>query len=255
MDLQYGIFIHEQLEKGTTPDEFDAAEFKEIYQIYSWKEYFEDLRKEIDKRINEIKSEYSECEVFLEKELCYGFLQGKIDVAIVGMKSGRKSADIIDYKVVGKAKVVEDLVTDSQPAIYTHLSSMEYGISTSDIVFHYASILKGYNKEVPLLQSGLPSKSKDNACGFRPYIRLLKRCIEKNHMDSQSVLMSYSGFLSELEKQKCVKWVDYRMTKHSVDNYIKELKMIYDFIKANNVYIRRVDSFSCKRCEYSVYCN
>ena len=111
--LEFGSIAHKALETREIPDEILYPELKEMFNITSWKEYFEHIFKDLYYKFKDYDIVGKEIKITHDKVV------GMIDLALKHKTNG--TILLLDYKFKANPMSYEDLQLDEQLKIYAKL--------------------------------------------------------------------------------------------------------------------------------------
>lgn len=234
--FQFGSMGHKALETRIIPDEMLYPELKEAFGISSWKNYFQPIFDEIDKRMADYELLHTELKV--ENET----IKGVIDAVWKHKETGRYL--ITDYKFSTSDKGQEDVLLDEQMYIYAVLLASQMNILLEQIDIGYINIPKKEMDNPRVLKSGALSKDKAQNVTYDKYVEKIKE-LGLNIEDYQDFLDEIHGrTLLSIEHQPINIDMAYQIM-NNIDLVIRDMQKGYVIEKC---------SFQCKKCDYIQYC-
>lgn len=235
--LEFGSFGHEQVElyfknkeEYIYPDESLYDNLKAFFGIQSWRLYFRNIFKQIEKYHNEIIKRTIDYYGLTEFEMQI-LTELKTDTPLIGneellngvidklflftcTKTGKQYATVVDYKFTNSNKTFDDLDYDSQLYIYAKIVNGEFKVPVKNISVAYISIPKKSTGLPAILNNGTYSKAKSQNVLYEDYLFCVQN--DNPNYDPEDVNGEYYGILQELKAKKSAYMI---LQSVDLDNY------------------------------------
>lgn len=284
LDLKFGTMAHDVLYKAgrlrdygeetystIIPSETLYYDLKLEFGIKNWTQYFVPIVKQIAKYEQELIEEISVHEdVTIEREIKlelttddlkehFGVAATEPLVGIIDLLLVSKShATIIDYKFSKNRKGQDDFDLNSQLQIYALLVHILYDVPLHNIRIGYIDIPKQELVAPTVLTNGTLSRSKSQNVSQEFY----EQAVIAVHGDDAYYNCKPGGYYYDawcnmaLNKAAYinVQYVDINTYCNTIDEVINIIDTIEMYKLRKLRYISKVDSYSCKNCEYLTSC-
>lgn len=281
-DLRFGAMAHEVLDKAgklrdigddsyktIIPSEVLYNDLKLEYGIKNWQQYFVPIIKQLAKYENELISQLND-NVRIEREIKlqltpddlkekFGInasepLVGVIDLLLLT----KTSATIVDYKFSKNRKGQDDFDLNSQLQIYAMLVHIIYDIPLHNIRIGYIDIPKQELVVPTVLTNGTLSRSKSQNVSQEFYAEAVKAV----HGDDPYYNCKPGGYYYDAWCNMALNRAAYMNVQYlDIDTYVYTIDEIMNIIATIEMYksqrlkyLSKVDSYSCKSCEYLNNC-
>lgn len=281
-DLKFGAMAHEVLDKAgklrdagadsyetIIPSEVLHNDLKLEFGIKNWHQYFVPLIKQLHKYEQELVASI-EGEVSIEREIKLQLtpeelkekfnifatepLVGVIDLLLLT----KTSAIIIDYKFSKTRKSQDDFDLNSQLQIYAMLVHILYDIPLHNIRIGYIDIPKQASDIPVILSNGTLSRSKSQNVTQEFYAQAVKavhgddpyyHCRPGGHYYDAwcNMALNKTAYMN-------VQYLDIDTYSATIDEVLNILSTIEMYKLHKLRYISKIDSYSCKSCEYLNSC-
>jgi CRISPR/Cas system-associated exonuclease Cas4 (RecB family) len=235
--LEFGSIAHKALETREIPDEILYPELKEMFNITSWKEYFEHIFKELDSKFKDYDIVGKEIKITHDKVV------GMIDLVLKHKTDG--TILLLDYKFKANPMSYEDLQLDEQLKIYAKLYASEFWEDINNIYVGYVNIPKTQLTKPKVLKNGSLSKDKSQNTTRELYLEAIaEQGLKKS---------DYADILLDLESKEYITTVISSVDENEVSKIFTNLHNTIDSINAGFI-LETMSSHVCKNCEYKQFC-
>ena len=235
--LEFGSMAHKVLETRKIPEEMLYPDLKEAFGISSWKNYFENIFKNLD----DFLKDYDVLE--REKYIKFNNIKGVIDVVCKHKDTGQ--IYLYDYKFKSEPNSYEDLFLNSQLKIYAYLYSSVKWTSYDDIYVGYISIPRIELKPPETLKNGSLSKAKTQNTSYDLY----KKTIEEKGLKIED----YVDILETLKTKQYISEIHSSVNEEDINKLISDMNFVLKDMDKGYV-LEPHDSRKCKSCEYLKEC-
>lgn len=286
VDLRFGAMAHEVLDKAgklrdtgadayetIIPSEVLHNDLKREFGIKNWHQYFVPVIKQLDKYEQELISELvatntgnvqieREVKLQLTPDEVFDYLGVKTGESLVGIVDllllTNTHATIIDYKFSKTRKNQDDFDLNSQLQLYALLVHINYNIPLHNIKIGYIDIPKQASDAPIVLSNGTLSRAKSQNVTQEFYAQ----AVQAVHGDDSYYNCKPGGYYYDAWCNMALNKAAYLNVQYlDIDTYKGVLQEVSIILSVLDKYLSgeidamgKVDSYSCKTCEYLKAC-
>lgn len=285
--LEFGVMAHEVLYKAGLQRDYvrdgvvDNVEYAQIipseilypnlkteFGISKWNSYFMPIIKKVAEYEQDLCNTLKNYSIEREKKLqltseqlaelgYFGItepLVGIIDLLIFD----DTNAIILDYKFSDNRKGQDEFDMNSQLQLYALLVHINYDIPLHNIQIGYIDIPKTEFGKPVILSNGYLSRSKSQNVSQEFY----EKSVQAIHGDDEYYNCKPGGYYYDcwcnLAFNKCayldVRYIDFDAYSGIIDDVLKAAVMIEKMKRDKLPFLKKYDSYSCKKCDYVNTC-